>query len=115
MIIFDTSALFGLGPDDPKLDLLRALRQSGKQQVAIPWMVQEELVAHRVLRHAKAHAEAVTATRALNRTAPWAHEPEPGPFAPDAPTCRSPRPTPTSRSAGAPGPASPGPSCAASR
>lgn len=84
MIIFDTSVLFGLGPDDPKLDLLRALRQSGQQQVAIPWMVQEELAAHRVLRHAKAHAEAVTATRALNRTAPWAHEPEPGPFDRDA-------------------------------
>jgi hypothetical protein len=84
VIIFDTSVLFGLGPDDPKLDLLRALKQSGQQQVAIPWMVQEELVAHRVLRHAKAHAEAVAATRTLNRTAPWAHEPEPGPFDRDA-------------------------------
>jgi hypothetical protein len=84
VIIFDTSVLFGLGPEDPKLDLLRALRQSGQQQVAIPWMVQEELVAHRVLRHAKAHAEAVTATRTLNRPAPWAHEPEPGPFDRDA-------------------------------
>lgn len=84
MIIFDTSALFGLGPDNPKLDLLRALRQSGQQQVAIPWMVQEELVAHRVLGHAKAHAEVVSATRALNRTAPWAHEPGPGPFDRDA-------------------------------
>lgn len=81
MIIFDTCVLFGPGPDDPKFDLLRALRQSGQQQVAIPWMVQEELVAHRVLRHAKAHAEAVNATRALNRTTPWAApEPEPRPL-----------------------------------
>jgi PIN domain len=80
VIIFDTSVLLALGSDDPRLDLLRALRQSGQQQVAITWMVQEELVAHRVLRHAKAYAEAVTATRALNRTTPWAHEPGPGPF-----------------------------------
>jgi predicted nucleic acid-binding protein len=84
VIIFDTSVLRGLGPGNPKSDLLRALRQSGQQQVAIPWVVQEELVAHRVLRHAEAHAEAVAATRALNRAAPWAHEPGPGPFDRDA-------------------------------
>jgi PIN domain-containing protein len=84
VIIFDTCVLRGLGSDDPKLDLLRALRQSGQQQVAIPWMVQEELVAQRVLGHAKAHADAVAATRTLNRTAPWAHEPGPGSFDRDA-------------------------------
>lgn len=61
MIIFDTNVLFGLSPDDPKSDLLLALRHSGQQQVAIPWMVLEELVAQRVLRHAEAHAEAVSA------------------------------------------------------
>ena len=80
MIIFDTSTLFGTGPDDPKFDLLRALKKSGQQQVAIPWMVQEELVAQRVLQHAKAHAAAVSATRDLTRVAPWLREPGPRPF-----------------------------------
>ncbi len=80
MIIFDTNVLFGLSPDDPKFDLLLALKQSGQQQVSIPWMVQEELVAQRVLTHAKAHNAAVSATRDLNRVAPWLHERSPKPF-----------------------------------
>lgn len=61
MIIFDTNALFGLSPDDQKFDLLRALKKSGQQQVAIPWMVLKELVAQKVLMHAEAHAAAVSA------------------------------------------------------
>ncbi|MGA2830507.1 MAG: PIN domain-containing protein [Streptosporangiaceae bacterium] len=80
MIIFDTSALFGLSPDDSKFDLLRALKRSGQQRVSIPWMVREELVAQRVLRHAEAHSAAVSATRDLNRVAPWVREREPKPF-----------------------------------
>src|ERR1700722_1899882 len=80
VIIFDSSALFGLSPDDPKCDLLRALKQSGQQSVGIPWMVQEELVAQRVLRHAEAHRAAVSATRDLNRVAPWLAEQGPKPF-----------------------------------
>jgi PIN domain len=80
VIIFDTSAVFGLSPDDRKFDLLRALKQSGQQRVAIRWMVQEELVAHRVLAHEKAHAEAARAARDLNRAAPWLREPGPRAF-----------------------------------
>lgn len=74
MIIFDTSVLFGSGPDDQKFDLLRALKQAGQQQVGIPWMVREELVAQRVLKHIEAHRAAVSATNDLNRSAPWLHE-----------------------------------------
>lgn len=80
MIIFDANVLFGLSPDDPKFDLLRALKQSGQQHVSIPWMVQEELIAQRVLRHAEAHRAAESATRDLNRIAPWLHERGPKPF-----------------------------------
>jgi hypothetical protein len=36
VIIFNGRALFGPGPDDPKVDLLRALKQSGEQWVGIP-------------------------------------------------------------------------------
>jgi hypothetical protein len=73
-MIFDTNVLFGLSPDDPKFNLLRALKQSGQQHVSIPWTVQEELVAQRVLAHAKAHDAAISATRDLNRIAPWLSE-----------------------------------------
>lgn len=84
MIIFDTSTLFGLSPDDPKFDLLRALKKSGRQRVGIPWMVREELVAQKVLRHAEAHKVADSAITALNRTAPWLSERSPSAFDPDA-------------------------------
>lgn len=80
MIIFDASPLFGLSPDDPKCDLLRALKQSGQQQVSIPWMVLEELVAQRVLKHAEAHRAAESATQHLNKVAPWLRERGPQPF-----------------------------------
>lgn len=83
MIIFDSSVLYGQQPDDPKFDVLLALRQSGQQRAAIPWMVREELVAHRVLRHAQAHREAVSAIRELNRVA-GTGESEPRPFDRDA-------------------------------
>ncbi|GJF30289.1 hypothetical protein KNE206_29890 [Kitasatospora sp. NE20-6] len=84
MIVFDTSTLFGLSPDDPKFDLLRALKKSGQQKVGIPWMVREELVAQKVLRHADAHKAADSAITALNRTAPWLRERNPSAFDADA-------------------------------
>jgi hypothetical protein len=80
VIILDSSVLYGLSPDDQKFDLLRALKQSGEQQVAIPWMIQEELVAQRALQHAEAHAEAVSATAKLKRIAPWLREAGPRHF-----------------------------------
>lgn len=81
MIIFDTNVLFGAQPGRPqKFDLLWALKQSGQQHVSIPWMVQEELVAQRVLTRAKAHDAAVSATRNLNRLAPWLSERGPKPY-----------------------------------
>lgn len=80
MIILDTNVLFGPSPDDPKFDLLRALKRSGQQQVGVPWMVLEELVAQRVLAYAKAYEETVSATRHLNRVAPWLNERDPKPF-----------------------------------
>ncbi|WP_438293861.1 PIN domain-containing protein [Streptomyces sp. HUAS TT7] len=83
VIVFDSNALFGLSPDAPKFDLLRALKRSGRHRVAIPWMVQEELVAQKVIRQAEAHQEAVSAVRALNRVTPWRLEAEPRAFDPE--------------------------------
>jgi hypothetical protein len=80
VIIFDSSVLFGPRPDGPKFDVLRALKQSGQQRVGIPWMVLEELVAQRVLSYDKAHREAQSATRELNKVAPWLSEQGPKPF-----------------------------------
>ncbi|AKL68116.1 PIN domain-containing protein [Streptomyces sp. Mg1] len=80
MIVFDSNALFGLSPDAPKFDLLRALKRSGRHKVAIPWMVLEELVAQKVIRQDEAHQEAVSAIRALNRVTPWRQEAVPRAF-----------------------------------
>jgi hypothetical protein len=65
-VIIFPNALFGLSPDAPRFDLLRALKRSGRHKVAIPWMVLEGLVAQKVIRQAEAHQEAVSAIRALN-------------------------------------------------
>ncbi|MFF2618994.1 PIN domain-containing protein [Kitasatospora sp. NPDC058046] len=80
MIVLDSSVLFGLGPDSPVLDTLRALQLSGRHRVAVPWMVREELLARREADHRHAHARAVTALKELARSAPWATVPTPERF-----------------------------------
>lgn len=71
MIIFDTNILRGVTRNNPKFDLLRALRRSGSHQAGIPWMVLEELVAKQVLEYKAFHREAGTAIENLNSKAPW--------------------------------------------
>lgn len=80
LIIFDSSVLFGYGFDSPNFDLLRMLKQSGEHRVAIPWMVQEELVAQKTLGHAEAYKKAVSAISALNKIASWDRQRQPQPF-----------------------------------
>jgi hypothetical protein len=72
MIIFDTSALYGLTRSSPKFDFLRALKHSGLEPVGIPWMVREELVAQQVLEYETAYGQANAAISGLNRKIPWA-------------------------------------------
>lgn len=84
MIIFDSNALFGLSPDAPKFDLLRAIKRSGRQKVGIPWVVLEELVGQKVLAEAAAFDKAVSAVRDLNRLAPRLRQPTPRSFSKEA-------------------------------
>ncbi|MFF4695941.1 PIN domain-containing protein [Streptomyces chattanoogensis] len=47
MIIFDTNAVNDLDPHGSKADLLRLLREAGLE-IAVPWVVLEELTAHKL-------------------------------------------------------------------
>ena len=71
MIIFDTNILRGVTRNNPKFDLLRALRRSGLHSAVIPWMVLEELAAKQVLDYATSHQAATATINDLNRKMPW--------------------------------------------
>ncbi|MFH8394290.1 PIN domain-containing protein [Streptomyces sp. NPDC018036] len=70
MIILDACVLWGLDLEDSSADLLRALRAVG-ERVAIPWMVAEELIAQRVIRHQEAGDAAAVALATYARHTPW--------------------------------------------
>ncbi|GIJ29818.1 hypothetical protein Vqi01_49800 [Micromonospora qiuiae] len=70
MIILDTNILWGMKPDSSTADLLRALKAAGIR-VAVPWVVLEELVSHRALPYAEAHAKATSALNELKGHVPW--------------------------------------------
>ncbi|MET7720663.1 PIN domain-containing protein [Streptomyces mirabilis] len=83
MIILDTNMLWGVSPDNASVDLLKTIRASGVQGVAVPWTVMEELAAQRALKHTEKYDAAVVAIRALRDNTPGpittrlpAYEPE---------------------------------------
>jgi hypothetical protein len=47
LIILDTNMLWGVSPDNASVDLLKTIRATGVQGVAVPWTVMEELAAQR--------------------------------------------------------------------
>ncbi|MFD5083431.1 PIN domain-containing protein [Kitasatospora sp. NPDC058406] len=71
MIIFDTNALNNLQLGSPPADILRKFRASAQHRVAVPWMVLEELAAHRAKTYMAARENASTALNALRKAAPW--------------------------------------------
>ncbi|MFG2065065.1 PIN domain-containing protein [Micromonospora sp. NPDC048871] len=70
MIILDTNILWDVTPDSSTADLLRALK-AANIQVAVPWVVLEELASHRTLPYVEAHAKAASAINELRRHVPW--------------------------------------------
>lgn len=83
MIILDTNMLWGVTPDNASVDLLKTIRASGVQGVAVPWTVMEELAAQRALKHQEKFEAAYAAVKALRDNTPWtittqlpAYEPE---------------------------------------
>ncbi|MGW8375403.1 PIN domain-containing protein [Streptomyces sp. ODS28] len=70
MIILDTCVLRGCG-FGTSTDLLRALREAGAHQVAVPWMVLEELAAQKTIPYETKHQRAQEAAKALAEATPW--------------------------------------------
>ncbi|HEY9326709.1 MAG TPA: PIN domain-containing protein [Streptomyces sp.] len=71
MIILDTCILRGCGLDSSGAELLRTIRESGTEGVAVPWIVMEELVAQHAVKYRKQHEAAVQAVKALKKLTPW--------------------------------------------
>ncbi|MEU9190310.1 PIN domain-containing protein [Streptomyces sp. NPDC048484] len=70
MIIFDTNALHLIEADSVPADIVRKLRASGIQ-VAVPWMVMEELAAHKARMYPTKHKSAVDVLAKLDKLLPW--------------------------------------------
>ncbi|MGW3971190.1 PIN domain-containing protein [Streptomyces ardesiacus] len=72
MIILDTNLLWGVrSSDDASVDLLKTIRATGVQGVAVPWTVVEELAAQRTLRYKEKYDAAFDAIKALRANTPW--------------------------------------------
>ncbi|MFF0734107.1 PIN domain-containing protein [Streptomyces chartreusis] len=71
MIILDTSILRSFSPESSSADLLRTIRAVGAEQVAVPWMVVEELAAQQAIKHREKHEAAAQALESLRQATPW--------------------------------------------
>ncbi|MEU5958829.1 PIN domain-containing protein, partial [Streptomyces sp. NPDC047525] len=71
MIIFDTNAFNLVPPDGVKADIVRKLRRSGHQRVAVPWMVLEELAAHQSRHYPNQYLGVLNALAKLRSAVPW--------------------------------------------
>ncbi|WP_329392639.1 PIN domain-containing protein [Streptomyces lydicus] len=71
MIIFDTNAFNLVPPDGVKADIIRKLRKSGHQRVAVPWMVLEELAAHKSRHYPNQYMGVLNSLEKLRRALPW--------------------------------------------
>ncbi|MFF1372692.1 PIN domain-containing protein [Streptomyces virginiae] len=71
MIIFDTNAVNMLSPNSPTADIIRKLQKSGHHRVAVPWMVLEEMAAHKTKHYPDKYSAAVKALEALQGAVTW--------------------------------------------
>ncbi|MFF2721416.1 hypothetical protein [Streptomyces sp. NPDC058011] len=74
MIIFDTNAVNLLSPSSSRADLIRKLRQSGHHRVAVPWMVLEEMAAHKARHYPDRHQAVLNSLAKLEADLPWKPE-----------------------------------------
>ncbi|MFC9948842.1 PIN domain-containing protein, partial [Streptomyces pratensis] len=70
MIILDTCVIFSMPLDGVEAHLLRAIKEAGRDRVAVPWMVLEERAAQLALEYSEAHEHASAALEVLRRKAP---------------------------------------------
>ncbi|MFI1683898.1 PIN domain-containing protein [Streptomyces sp. NPDC020794] len=78
MIILDTCILRGCGLGSSSADLLRTIRGSGIQRVAVPWVVMEELAAQHAVKYEKQYESAAAVLESLRKLTPWSGVPELG-------------------------------------
>ncbi|MEU6631718.1 PIN domain-containing protein [Streptomyces parvus] len=70
MIILDTQVVRGMSFDSAEARLVRVIRTSGEDRVALPWMAFEERLAQYVLAYEEAHRKAESAHREVSRRLP---------------------------------------------
>ncbi|WP_228925287.1 hypothetical protein [Streptomyces sp. DH7] len=70
MIILDTEAVRRMSFDSAEARLVRVIRESKTDRVALPWMAFEERLAQYVLAYEEAHRAAMSAHRTLGRMLP---------------------------------------------
>ncbi|MFF3378159.1 PIN domain-containing protein [Streptomyces sp. NPDC002680] len=71
MIILDTNILTKSGIDSATTDLVKIIRTSGVERVAVPWVVLEELTAHRAVPYRRKYEVAAAALASLTEGTPW--------------------------------------------
>ncbi|MFE5595214.1 PIN domain-containing protein [Streptomyces sp. NPDC056549] len=77
MIILDANILKGTSLRGPAADVLRAIRATGGERVAAPWIAVEEVAAQQALAYERKHEAAVGAVNELRKATPWEHVPHP--------------------------------------
>ncbi|RPK83279.1 hypothetical protein EES45_07235 [Streptomyces sp. ADI97-07] len=78
MIILDTNILWGTKLRGSSAELLRAIRASHVERVAVPWLVMEKLAAKRALAYEEKYEAADKALRDLKQAKPWGNVQGPG-------------------------------------
>lgn len=71
MIILDANILTKSGIDSATTDLVKIIRTSGVERVVVPWVVLEELTAHRAVPCRRKYEAAGAALRSLKDGTPW--------------------------------------------
>lgn len=71
LIILDTNILTKSGIDSATTDLVKIIRASEVERVAVPWVVLEELTAHRSVPYREKYEAAEAALRSLKDGTPW--------------------------------------------
>ncbi|MFJ4808191.1 PIN domain-containing protein [Streptomyces longwoodensis] len=71
MIILDTNILTKSDVQSAITDLVRTIQASGVERVAVPWVVLEELTAHRAVPYRQKYEKADAALRNLKEGTPW--------------------------------------------
>jgi hypothetical protein len=84
LIILDTCVLRGCGLESSGAELLRTIRESGTEGVAIPWVVMEDLVAQHAGKYSTRFDAVVQAVQGLENVSPWPVQPLIGDYDPEA-------------------------------